>query len=345
MAWDTRRNRHWIKQAVKRDVLIGDIALSISARYKMSSQTATISGPGGFNKKGGLTYTVSSASAGTSVQYTWYLKYDFNSVWQNIGSGTSKSISISAVSNAYNFNLRVYMRNLTDTIGVWSDEYRVTCLACGGGGYDDPNQRRDMADAGAEEDSVTHGEWWPVNADTLAIRHKRSILRPIRDAIRMMNHRFRWKKNDAFTMGNNDDLIEDEESAYTEKNEPNESSIITEHIAQNDKISKKQENGDPAMPFDQTPKRFALYEAYPNPFNPSTTLAFDVIEKSEVSLIIYNTLGQTVRRLITETRSSGHHRVLWDGKNDSGVLVPSGVYIYQLRAGNNIQSRKMIFMK
>lgn len=84
---------------------------------------------------------------------------------------------------------------------------------------------------------------------------------------------------------------------------------------------------------------------YPNPFNPETTIRFSLQERSEVKLSIYNSRGQLVRNLIDESRSPGTHNVLWNGKDDNGRSVSSGVYFYKIRAGKFSSSKKMILMK
>jgi hypothetical protein len=88
------------------------------------------------------------------------------------------------------------------------------------------------------------------------------------------------------------------------------------------------------------PLRFALHEAYPNPFNATTAIRFDLPTAARVELRVFNSLGQLVSTLIDENRAAGSHSVLWDA---SGVA--SGVYIYQLKAGSYSDSKKMVLMK
>ncbi|MFC1538351.1 T9SS type A sorting domain-containing protein [Candidatus Latescibacterota bacterium] len=90
---------------------------------------------------------------------------------------------------------------------------------------------------------------------------------------------------------------------------------------------------------------FELYQNYPNPFNPQTTISFNLINTGFVELTIYNMLGQKVRTLIKDSSvSTGTHRVVWDGLDDSGIPVGSGIYIYQIRVNNRIASRKMLLL-
>jgi polyhydroxybutyrate depolymerase len=88
------------------------------------------------------------------------------------------------------------------------------------------------------------------------------------------------------------------------------------------------------------PKQFALYSNYPNPFNPSTTIRFDLPESGEVSLKVFTLLGEEVETLLNRKLSAGKHHVIWYAENQ-----PSGVYLFRLEAGGFVQIRKMILMK
>jgi len=93
------------------------------------------------------------------------------------------------------------------------------------------------------------------------------------------------------------------------------------------------------------PLEFALHENYPNPFNPTTTLRFDLPEVSDITLTIYNMLGQKVRTFDYQNTSAGYHSVTWDATNDYGDPVGAGVYLYQLRADQFVKTRKMVLLK
>jgi len=93
------------------------------------------------------------------------------------------------------------------------------------------------------------------------------------------------------------------------------------------------------------PKGFELHQNYPNPFNPETQISYTIPRALTVSLKIYNMLGQEVRTLVSEPKTAGTHTVNWNGTNNQGVKVASGLYIYTLRAGEFVQSKKMTFMK
>ena len=89
--------------------------------------------------------------------------------------------------------------------------------------------------------------------------------------------------------------------------------------------------------FSQLPKEFALSQNYPNPFNPTTVIEYALPKASQVRIQIYNILGQKVRELVDEHQEPGYKIIRWDGKDDSGVEVSSGVYFYRIAAGNFVQ--------
>ena len=84
---------------------------------------------------------------------------------------------------------------------------------------------------------------------------------------------------------------------------------------------------------------------YPNPFNPATTIAYDLPSESAVSIVIYDALGQEVRRLVTESKSAGRYTVQWDALDNLGRVVGSGVYIAKVEAGQFSASQKMLLLK
>jgi hypothetical protein len=93
------------------------------------------------------------------------------------------------------------------------------------------------------------------------------------------------------------------------------------------------------------PNEFKLSQNYPNPFNPETNIRFQLPEASKVTLTIYNILGQEVRSLISKNLNAGYHTIKWDGTNNFGLKVASGVYLYRLNAGSFVASKKMVFLK
>ena len=95
---------------------------------------------------------------------------------------------------------------------------------------------------------------------------------------------------------------------------------------------------------DQIPESAMLFQNYPNPFNPVTTIAFHIPEQAQTRLIVYNTLGQAVRSLVDESLSPGKYQVTWDGQNDFGQQLPTGIYFYELQTRDFSQIRKMILL-
>jgi hypothetical protein len=95
----------------------------------------------------------------------------------------------------------------------------------------------------------------------------------------------------------------------------------------------------------ELPKNYTLSQNYPNPFNPETNISFSLPEAAYVKLAIYNVLGQKVKTLVDEKQQAGYHSVKWDGTDDFGNLVGSGVYFYKLNAGKYSDSKKMTLLK
>ena len=97
------------------------------------------------------------------------------------------------------------------------------------------------------------------------------------------------------------------------------------------------------------PKSWVLSQNYPNPFNPSTSISFDVPDTrasaQHVSLTVYDIRGRRAKALVDSSLEPGIHKVYWDGRDDQGVQVSSGVYLYVLRAGDETFTRKMIALK
>ena len=102
-------------------------------------------------------------------------------------------------------------------------------------------------------------------------------------------------------------------------------------------------------PFPETasiaPAAYRLGTNYPNPFNPVTTIDFDLPDEALVTLTVYDLLGREVRHLVSEAVSAGYRQIQWDGRDDSGRILPNGVYIYAFRANNFSATRKMILLK
>ncbi len=94
-----------------------------------------------------------------------------------------------------------------------------------------------------------------------------------------------------------------------------------------------------------TPTEFDLEKNYPNPFNPVTTIEFSLPEAIRVELTVFNSTGQVVKNLTRESYQAGTYSVKWDGTNETGQKVASGVYIYRLVAGDFVKTNRMILLK
>ena len=92
------------------------------------------------------------------------------------------------------------------------------------------------------------------------------------------------------------------------------------------------------------PSEFGTH-VYPNPFNPATTIAYDLPSDSAVSIVIYDALGQEIRRLVTEQKAAGRYTIQWDALDNLGRGVGSGVYIAKVEAGQFSASQKMLLLK
>ncbi|MDZ4183014.1 MAG: T9SS type A sorting domain-containing protein, partial [Candidatus Cloacimonadaceae bacterium] len=98
-------------------------------------------------------------------------------------------------------------------------------------------------------------------------------------------------------------------------------------------------------PENTTSPQLSALSVFPNPFNPNTTIAFELQKADKVEMVVYNLKGQKVRSLINEHRSSGKHQISWDGKDDGGRALSSGIYFLRLSTGKEVSSRKMILQK
>lgn len=96
---------------------------------------------------------------------------------------------------------------------------------------------------------------------------------------------------------------------------------------------------------DLLPTEFGLSQNYPNPFNPSTTFDFALPTKADVQINVFNVLGQKVATLADKEYAAGTYQVTWDGTNDRGEHIASGVYFYTMKAGDYTQTRKLMMVK
>ncbi len=98
-------------------------------------------------------------------------------------------------------------------------------------------------------------------------------------------------------------------------------------------------------PFPGKKLTYQLAQNYPNPFNPTTTISFQIPKAQKVQLLVYNVLGQKVTTLLDKSMSAGDYQVKWDGRNESGVPVSSGIYILHFKAGDFVRNKRMVLLK
>ena len=110
-------------------------------------------------------------------------------------------------------------------------------------------------------------------------------------------------------------------------------------------ISKQKPFENSVMSENGIPLKYNLSQNYPNPFNPSTKISFDLIEGGQSTLIVYNLLGKKINTLMNTSLNPGHHNIEWNGLDDNGQSVASGVYFYELRSGDFIAKKKMLLLR
>ncbi len=93
------------------------------------------------------------------------------------------------------------------------------------------------------------------------------------------------------------------------------------------------------------PAKFAVHENYPNPFNPTTNISFDLVEHSPTEVTVWNMLGQKVATLYSGELPAGRHTLTFEARSENGNTLPSGVYIYKVAAGNKVDTKKMMLLK
>ena len=93
------------------------------------------------------------------------------------------------------------------------------------------------------------------------------------------------------------------------------------------------------------PTSAVLHQNYPNPFNPETTISFSILEKGPVKLVVFDRMGRSIKTLSEGFRNQGNHSIIWDGKNNLGKSVSTGVYYYMLKTNNFTDVKKALLIK
>ena len=104
-------------------------------------------------------------------------------------------------------------------------------------------------------------------------------------------------------------------------------------------------SADSESPVATRPDAFGLDQNYPNPFNSGTMIRFSMPQSNDVDLSLYNLTGQKVATLLNGTRAAGTYTIRWDGRDDAGQNLASGVYLYRFRAGTQTEIRKLLILR
>jgi hypothetical protein len=125
-------------------------------------------------------------------------------------------------------------------------------------------------------------------------------------------------------------------------------------ISESDKEYTIEGSGEITIPSEETftlerkaiiPIAYTLHQNYPNPFNPITSLRYDLPEQAQVTLTVYDLMGREVTQLVNITQDAGYRSVQWNATDSFGKPVSAGVYLYQVRSGDFVQTRKMVLLK
>ncbi len=117
-------------------------------------------------------------------------------------------------------------------------------------------------------------------------------------------------------------------------------------IIENPFIERGQPKAEPQRASEEyLPLAFTMEQNYPNPFNPETQIRYELPEASHVTLRLYNLMGQLVRTLVDAEEPAGSHAVRWDGRDAQGQELASGVYLYQIKAGSFVATKKMLYLR
>ena len=115
--------------------------------------------------------------------------------------------------------------------------------------------------------------------------------------------------------------------------------------SRDDKIAWYEQEGSVSIIEDVIPLTYSLYNSYPNPFNPVTTLSYDLPDDGIVNITIYDMMGRIVKTLVNSPQTVGHRSIQWNATNDVGQPVSAGLYLYTVQAGEFRQTKKMVLLK
>ncbi|MFQ5674457.1 MAG: FlgD immunoglobulin-like domain containing protein [bacterium] len=119
----------------------------------------------------------------------------------------------------------------------------------------------------------------------------------------------------------------------------------TLNVITSNSISNLSKSGPAPTESEQIPVKFQLFQNHPNPFNPETSIRFVLQKAGHVAITVYNMRGQLIRQLVSTELAAGEHTVNWNGKDNFGNVVSSGLYFYKMTAGNFSQVKKMSLLQ
>ena len=122
-------------------------------------------------------------------------------------------------------------------------------------------------------------------------------------------------------------------------------SYISIHFIFLDQYNKTVSQGFISKKVNAVPNDFALKNNYPNPFNPATTIQYDIPIDADVLLVVYDILGRHIKTLINTSQTAGYKSINWNGSNDQGQTISAGVYFYHLQTIGYSEVRKMVLLK
>tara|TARA_B110000444_G_scaffold237896_1_gene250995 strand:+ start:307 stop:1017 length:711 start_codon:yes stop_codon:yes gene_type:complete len=93
------------------------------------------------------------------------------------------------------------------------------------------------------------------------------------------------------------------------------------------------------------PKNFIIRDAYPNPFNPITKMSYIIYDDAIVNIVIYDSMGRTIKKLLDKFQPAGNKSILWDGTNNQGEPIAAGIYLYSIQVGKMIKTSKVVYLK
>jgi hypothetical protein len=88
-----------------------------------------------------------------------------------------------------------------------------------------------------------------------------------------------------------------------------------------------------------------LHDNYPNPFNPRTTIKYDLKQPGRVELAVFDIAGRLVKQLVSESMSAGHHEAIWEGQDSGGRQASAGVYFFRLKTADTVDTKRMTLIK